>query len=122
MFVTQGAEEMGVRMLVLYLDDGWMIQVIIMIVRYHDSINDGDILNVAGCLGISLWTQPGERTTPVAEDWIKQDPQATRELDKITGVTEPGSPESAGCPTGKEAWFHDCDRWGCCVWRFALAR
>lgn len=116
MFVTQGAEEMGVRMLVLYLDDGWMIQVIIMIMRYHDSINDGNILNVAGCLCISLWTQPGEWATPFAEDWIKQDTQATRELNKIAGMTEPGSPESAGGPTGKEAWFYDCDRWGCCIW------
>lgn len=73
---------------------------IVVIVRDNDSIDDGDILNLAGYFRVSLRAQPRKWRTTRRENRIEQYSETAREFHVVASVPQPGRAEmfrSARC-------------------------
>ena len=62
-----------------------------VVVRMGDDncINDGDIGDVDGAWRVSFGAHEAERTASWLENGIEEDSEATRELDVVTGMSQP---------------------------------
>lgn len=63
---------------------------VVVTVRNDNSINDGNVGNVDGAWRVSFRTHETEGTASRLEDGIEENSQATRKLDVITGMSQPG--------------------------------
>lgn len=75
------------------LGDGRMRQVVVVVVADDDCIDDGDIADIAGCLGVSLGSPPGQRRTTVLEDGVEKHSEAGWKLNVVASVAKPSCPE-----------------------------
>ena len=41
------------------LVDGWVGEVVVVVVRDDDGVDGGDVPDLAGWLGVALWAEPG---------------------------------------------------------------
>lgn len=80
---------MHVWMLGFDFHDGRVIHVIIMIVRDHHGVYDGNVLDLTRHFGVPLWPYPAARTAPFTEDWIEQYSEPTGKLNKVAGMAQP---------------------------------
>ena len=88
---------------------------VVVIMRYNHSINVRYIFDLAWDICVALGAKPAKRTTSLAEYRIKEDAEASREFDKVTGVTEPRCAQTEGFTGGEKFGFSDCDGWRCCI-------
>ena len=80
---------MNIRMFRFDFHDGWVVHMIVMIVRNHHGVYDWNVLDLTGDFGVSLGPDPAARTTSFAEDRVEQDSEPARKLQKVTGVAQP---------------------------------
>lgn len=62
---------------------------VVVTVGDDNCINDGYVGDVDGAWRVSFRTHEAERTASWLEDGIEQDSKTTRELDVVTGVSQP---------------------------------
>lgn len=62
---------------------------VVVAVADDDCVNDGDVFDVAGFLGVSLGSHEGEWGAAVFEDGVEEDAEAGWEFDVVAGVAEP---------------------------------
>jgi hypothetical protein len=86
-------------------------------VTYNYHIYHWEIFDVTWDLGISFWTEEGERTATIFEDRVEEDAEAAGKLYIITCVPQPGCSERLRvCSIGKKARLDDFDCRRCGIW------
>lgn len=83
---------MGVGVTGLDAFDGGVTEMVVVGMRDHDCVDDGDVFDLAGNLGVPFGSKPGERTATGFEHWIEEDAEAAGEFDEVASVSEPGGP------------------------------
>lgn len=92
LLVPQRGEKMATWVLLVDPLDGGQGKVVIVVVRYQYCVDEWQVFDFAGHLGVSLRTEPGERRAPVFEDGVEQDPHATGEFNVVACMTQPCGP------------------------------
>lgn len=85
-------KEVGVGVTGLDPFDRWMTEMVVVGVRYHDDVDDGDVFDLAGNLGVPFGSKPGERTATGFEHRVEEDAETAGEFNEVASVAEPGSP------------------------------
>lgn len=73
LFVAERDEEVDVGVFRFDLHDGWMVHVVVVVVRDDDGVDGRDVLDLAWDLCVALGAHPAEGTTSLTEHGIKQD-------------------------------------------------
>lgn len=113
--VPQRREEVGVGEARLDALDGWVGEVVIVVVGDDDGVNDGEVLELAGRRVVAFKAVDGDGRAAVLEDGVEEDAQAAGELDVVAGVAEPGGAQLGGLSGGEEGGGADGDGRGCGV-------
>ena len=88
-----------------------------MAVAYDNGIYHWKILYMTWYFGVSFRPHKAKWTTPLLEYGVKENAQAAREFDIVTGMAKPCCSERLRCGSaGEEAWLNDSDSRRCSVW------
>jgi len=91
--VAERDKEMAGRVPFCDLGDGWVREVVIVVVAYNNSVNKGDVLDLTRHLGVPFGAEPAERGAAILEDGIEKHAETRWEFDIVAGVAEPGGSE-----------------------------
>jgi len=119
--VAQRRKELHVRVLLLDLEDRRQAQVVVVVVRDDDGVDDRDLFDVARRLRVPRRPEPREGRATVCENRIEEDAKAGRELDKEAGVAEPCRAQSRRLASRQELGRMDGNGWRSSVGTVRLA-
>ena len=83
---------------------------IIVVVRDEDGVDKRQILRLTWRIREALRAHHVVRSTALLQNRVKQGPQATRKLDIVGGMTQPGCAEGWGLTCREEFGFANRDR------------
>jgi len=89
LLVAQPRDEVDVRVLLLDFEDGRQTEMVVVVVRDDDNVNERDVFDIARHRGVSRRTDPGRWRAAPREDGVEEYAQTRRELNKVAGMTEP---------------------------------
>lgn len=90
---------------------------VVVVVRDHDGVDKGNVLNLTGLLREPFGADPLRRRTALFEDWIKECSEPSGKLNIVAGMSEPGSPERLDVSLRRECRLVDRYGWWCGIWR-----
>lgn len=96
-------------------------KVIVVVVRNHHGVNNGQVFNLAWRRRVALQTLDSDGCAAVLEDGVEEHAEARGELDVVTCVAQPRRAEFGRRARGEEGGCADGDCWGACIGGFCLA-
>lgn len=106
LFVAEWDEEVNVLVLFGNLEDCRVAHVVVVVVADDHSVNEWDILHLAGHVCVSLGTHEAERATSGRKYRVEQDSEAAGELDMVASMAQPGRAQILGLSRWQEVGLH----------------